>query len=199
MRPPASVSRQRPCTSRPRNAQLRLRETMPASLTAKRSRRSHSARSASHPDRDPRARQPERARRAGRHALDDQLERHHARLDEPVHERRECRLEPDHAVRRRRERHLLLGRVVRRVVGRDAVDRAVAQALDERLPVRLGGQRRAHLETRGVEREHLLVGQQQVVRRGLGRRRRRPSCARAAPPRRTPRRAGGRCAAGRLS
>ncbi len=36
-------------------------------------------------------------------------------------------------------------------------------------PVGLGGQRRAHLEARRVERQHLLVGQQQVVRRGLGR------------------------------
>ena len=33
VRPPASVSRQRPCTSRPRNAQLRLREWRSPSLT----------------------------------------------------------------------------------------------------------------------------------------------------------------------
>ena len=104
----------------------------------------------------------------GGHALDDQLQRDQAGLDEPQHERRERRLEADHAVGRRRERHLLLGRVVRRVIGRDAVDRAVAQTLDERLPVRLGGQRRAHLEARRIEAEHLLVGQQQVVRRRLG-------------------------------
>src|SRR6185312_3062390 len=49
MRPPASVSRERPCTSRPRNAQLRLRERRSSAVTVQRSRRSQSARSATAP------------------------------------------------------------------------------------------------------------------------------------------------------
>ena len=159
LRPPASVSRQRPCSSRPRNAQLRLRECRSSSPTTQRSRRSQSARSASAPTAILGRSSPKARAGPGGHALDDQLERDDARLDEAGDERREGGLEADHAVRRGRERHFLLGRVVRRVVGRDAVDRAVAEALDERLAVRLGGQGRAHLEARGVQREHLLVGQ----------------------------------------
>ena len=53
---------------------------------------------------------------------------------------------------------------VRGVVGGDAVDRAVAQALDQRLAVGLGAQRRVHLEAVRVEAAHLLVGEAEVVR-----------------------------------
>ena len=89
-RPPASVSRQRPCTSRPRKAQLRLRERRSSSLTVQRSRRSQSARSATAPTAMRGARQPEGARGAGGHALHDQLQRHDAALDQAEHERREA-------------------------------------------------------------------------------------------------------------
>ena len=51
-----------------------------------------------------------------------------------------------------------------RVVGGDAVDRAVAQALDQRLAVGLGAQRRVHLEALRVEAADLLVGEAEVVR-----------------------------------
>jgi hypothetical protein len=52
------------------------------------------------------------------------------------------------------------------VVGGDAVERARAQRLDQRLAVVLGAQRRVHLEV-GVERAHGVVGQAEVVRRDL--------------------------------
>ena len=84
------------------------------------------------------------------------------------------------------ERHLLLLGGVRRVVGRDAVDRPVAQALDQRLAVVLGAQRRVHLEA-GVEAADRLVGEGQVVRRRLAGDLRRPRPWRARSPR--PRRA----------
>ena len=73
-------------------------------------------------------------------------------------------LEPGHAHRRLLERDLLLVARVRRVVGGDALDRAVAQALDQRLAVVLGAQRRVHLEAVRVEAAHLLVGEAEVVR-----------------------------------
>src|SRR3712207_7366540 len=52
---------------------------------------------------------------------------------------------------------------VRRVVGGDGVDRAVGQALAERLDVGVGAQRRVDLEHRVVGLG-LLVGEQQGVR-----------------------------------
>ena len=55
-----------------------------------------------------------------------------------------------------------------RVVGRHRVDGAVAQAGDDRRHVLVRTQRRVHLEDRVVAR-HRGVGQQHVVRRGLGR------------------------------
>jgi hypothetical protein len=68
------------------------------------------------------------------------------------------------------ELDLLVVHRVRRVVGRDAVDGAVAQPFDHRQPVGLCAQRRVHLG-RGVVLgvPHGLVREQQVVRRGLGR------------------------------
>ena len=65
------------------------------------------------------------------------------------------------------ERHLLLLARVRCVVGRDAVDGAVAQRRDQCLAVAFGSERRAHAQVR-VERPHVVVRQQEVVRRRLG-------------------------------
>ena len=53
-------------------------------------------------------------------------------------DRGECGLEAGHPHRRLLERDLLFLGLVRRVVGGDALDRAVAEALDQRLAVGLG-------------------------------------------------------------
>ena len=110
-------------------------------------------------------RQAERLAARG-HALHQQPEVEHARQHQPGVERGEGGLEAGHAHRRQLERLLLLLARVRGVVGGHAVDRAGAQRLDQRLAVGLGAQRRVHLEVR-VERADRLVGEQQVVRRGL--------------------------------
>ena len=121
--------------------------------------------------------EPVRARRAGGHPLEERLERDQPGLDEVRVERRERRLEPGDAERRRLERHLLLVPRVRRVVGGDAGDRPVAERLDQRLAVVLGPERRVHLHVR-VERADRLVGEHEMVRRDLrGRRALRRPCA----------------------
>ena len=106
----------------------------------------------------------------------------HARQHQAGVQRGEGGLEPGDAHRRQLERLLLLLARVRGVVGGDAVDRARAQRLDQRLAVGLGPQRRVHLEVR-VERPHRLVGEQQVVRRGLAGHLRARRLARARSPR----------------
>src|SRR6185295_19922882 len=45
--------------------------------------------------------------------------------------------------------------------------RAIAQSLDQRLAIRLGAQRRVHLEAVGVEAANLLVGEAEMVWRRL--------------------------------
>ena len=131
--------RRRP-SSRPRRAASRRGATSSPSASGSRPRVTvHSAsRSSEHEvraraDLDPRLRQAERARRAGGHALEQRLERERARAHEVRVERRERRLEAGHAERRLLERHVLLVPRVRRVIGRDAGDRAVAERVDERL------------------------------------------------------------------
>ena len=104
--------------------------------------------------------------RARGHPLDEQLELEHAGEHEARVERGERRLEAGRAHRRLLEGHLLLIARVRRVVGGDAVDRARAQALDERPAVGLGGERRVHLHAR-VHPAHVLLGEQQVMGRDL--------------------------------
>ena len=96
--------------------------------------------------------------------LDQEAELDHAGQDELGVERGEGGLQAGHAHRRALVGDLLFLRRVRRVVGGDAVDRAVAQALDQRLAVALGAQRRVHLEAVRVEAAHLLVGEAEVVR-----------------------------------
>ena len=118
-------------------------------------------------DRDRGQRQVEH-RGAARHAVDHQRERERAGQHQLGVDRREGGLEPGGAHRRLLERHLLLLARVRRVVGGDAVDGAVAQALDQRLPVLLGAQRRVHLQPRVELLEQRLVGEREVVRRDLG-------------------------------
>jgi len=100
---------------------------------------------------------------AGAHALNEQLELECTAQHEPAVERREGRLQAGRAHRRLLEGHLLLVARVRSVVGRDAVDRAVAQPLHERCAVALAGERRMHLHAR-VEAADGLVGEQQMMR-----------------------------------
>ena len=89
-----------------------------------------------------------------------------ARLDQPRVEDGEGGLQAGDAEGCLLERNVLLVARVRRVVGRDRLDRPVAERLEQRLPVRLGAERRVHLQVR-VERADDLVGEAQVVRRDL--------------------------------
>ena len=95
--------------------------------------------------------------------------------------------------------HVLLLARVRRVVGRDRRDRAVAQRVDQRRAVVARAQRRVHLQVR-VERAHRLVGEAEVMRRHLAARRDagRLRARAAARPTRAPRGASG-AAAGAVS
>ena len=122
---------------------------------------------ASEPGARRRALDPERGGAAGQ-PLDQQLEADQPGQDQLGVDRGEGGLEPGHAHRRLLEGDLLFLRLVRRVVGGDALDRAVAEAGDQRLAVGLGAQRRVHLEALRVEAADLLVGQAEVVRAGLG-------------------------------
>ena len=81
-------------------------------------------------------------------------QREDALLDEPEHERH-AELEADHAGRGLAELAVLLERRVRRVVGRDAVDRAVGERLAERGDVLVLAERRVHL-ARGVVADERL-------------------------------------------
>ena len=85
-------------------------------------------------------------------------------------ERGERRLEAGDPERRRLERHLLLVRGVRRVIGGDRLDRPVPHSLQQRQPILLGAQRGVHLHVR-VERAHRVVGQDEMVRSRLAARR----------------------------
>ncbi|NDG05405.1 MAG: phosphoenolpyruvate carboxykinase (ATP), partial [Alphaproteobacteria bacterium] len=77
-------------------------------------------------------------------------------------------LQPQDAERRPIELEHLLLAGVRRVVGRDAVERAVGETGHDRLDVLGRAQRRAHLEV-GVESTQALVGEGEVVGTGFGR------------------------------
>ncbi len=87
--------------------------------------------------------------------------------DKPGVKRGEGGLKAGRAHGRLLEGHFLLIARVGSVVGGDAVDGAVAQAIDERLAIGLGGERRMHLHP-GVHRAQRVVGEQEVVRAHLG-------------------------------
>ena len=118
------------------------------------------------PHLDPRHRQPEEPSRAGGHALEHEAEVELARLDEVGVDRRERRLEAGDTERRLLERRVLLVPCVRRVIGGDAGDRAVAEPLEQRLAIVLRAERRVHLAV-GVESAHSVVGEAEVVGRDL--------------------------------
>ena len=102
-------------------------------------------------------------RRAGGHQPGEVGPAEPAVGDEQVVHHREGGLEAEHAERRVDERVLLVVPGVRGVVGGDRVDGAVEQALDERLAVLAGAQRRVDLEDRVVAGEQ-LGAQREVVR-----------------------------------
>src|SRR5262249_41266822 len=77
-------------------------------------------------------------------------------------------LQTDDTVGRLGELVLLLRERMRRVVGCDALDRPVRHCLQQRLDVALASKRRRHLEV-GIPAPHGLVGEQEMMRRGLGR------------------------------
>ena len=83
---------------------------------------------------------------------------------------RHSRLQADDAERALLELLHLLAARMRRVVRRDRVHNARGDALDQRLGVRGAAQRRLHLVV-AVVRQHLRVGQRQVMRRDLARHR----------------------------
>ena len=89
------------------------------------------------------------------------------RRHEPRDVHRERRLEPDDAVRRVGELALLLVVVVRRVIGRDEIDRSVAHRLLQRGDVVRRAQRRIHLRVRVVALDRVF-GQRDVMRTDLG-------------------------------
>ena len=83
-------------------------------------------------DRDPRPLEAEDPRRAGRHPLEQRLQRDEARLDERGVERGERGLEAGDAERRLLEGDVLLLTRVRRMVGGDRLERPVDERLDQR-------------------------------------------------------------------
>ena len=138
--------------------------------------------------------------RLGRQQGDHPGERQHAAVDQPVEAEGHGRLEPQDAVGREGELHVLLVRVVGRVVAGDAVDGAVHQAGEQRLPVRLGPQRRLHLEVgREARVGDRLVGQEEVVGRRLAGRRQAALLGPRAPARRRRRWRGAGRGSGRRS
>ena len=120
---------------------------------------------------------------AARERVDEARQRQDALAHEAEQERK-AELEADHPGRGLGHLDVLVEDAVRRVVGRDAVDRPVGERAAQRLDVLGLAQGRVHL-ARGVVAEQRLVGEQQVVRRDLGRDRdaaRLPSRTRRAAP-----------------
>ena len=100
-----------------------------------------------------------------RHQLDQPLERDHAAPRQGGIEHREGGFQPYDAHRTALEAARLFLGGVRRVVGGDHVDRAVAQALEQRVAVGGGAQRRVHLEAAVLLQ--IVLAQREVVRRGF--------------------------------
>ena len=109
----------------------------------------------------------EQLRRAHAHLFDELCKRQNAGLHKCGICRRKRRFHTDGAVWRVQEISFFRRRV-RRVVGRDDVDRAVLYGLDHRKAVLLAAQRRVHAVVRVVLFER-FIGQKQVVRCGLRR------------------------------
>jgi len=99
------------------------------------------------------------------HEIDQLFERKDSAPDELCVQCRERGLEPYDPHQAPREAPVLLERGVRRMVGRDHVDRSVEQPLDQRVLILFRADRRVHLEA-PVVLEHCVV-QKQIVRRGL--------------------------------
>src|SRR6185369_8776216 len=104
-------------------------------------------------------RQVEDAGRAGGEELDEAREGEDSGMDEAVEAEAEGGFETQDSEGRGVELDGFFVRMVRRVVARDAVDRAVGETLDEVIAVFLGTERRLHLAA-GVEFHpcHFFVG-----------------------------------------
>ena len=105
---------------------------------------------------------PHHRRRARRHLLDQKLQRPAPRRDEFRVEKRKRRLHADDAERRRVEDVFLRVRRMRRVVRRNAVERAINQRGDQRVAVLRLAERRLHLGV-GVVADHRFLGHREVV------------------------------------
>ena len=103
------------------------------------------------------------------HDLDEALPRHLAGRDEVREHERKARLEANDSERGDLKLALLLVQGMRRVVGDDAVDRAVGDAGTKRGGVLGRAQRRIHLEVRVVSVVERGLVEEQVVRADLGR------------------------------
>ncbi len=167
--PSSTVWRTRPRSWRPANGVLWLRLASLAGTT------SHDSCGIEHDEVRPPAGDDRSAvaigdagdrRRTPRHRRQDVLDGHPRVAEDRQADAQRC-LQPDHARRGLVERLFLDRRRVRRVIRGDGVDGPVDDALDERLDVCLGAQRRVDLEHRVVAAE-LLVGERQVVGGDLG-------------------------------
>ena len=155
--PPASVRRQRPRSRRPRKRVAAARVGSRRRRPPTRSSRSHSARFAGAPTVEPRP--PAARTRAAGPAVT------HATTvasgstpgtTSPVRIAANAVSSPVTPNGAASNGCSFSSGVVRRVVGRDAVDETVAEGRDERRAVLLRGERRVHLGV-GVERAHGLV------------------------------------------
>ena len=177
-RPSATVFTTRRASVSPRSHEFAGSERKPSSVTVHSASRSRATRIRRAPTSIRGSSRPNAARGRRTCARAASRGRRRPGHDEVRVERRERRLEAGDAERRLLERDVLLVARVRRVVGRDARDRAAPERVAQRLAVVGRPQRRVHLRVR-VERAHGLVGEDEMVRRDLARRVRRRSRARA--------------------
>jgi len=82
------------------------------------------------------------------HLANQRRERQEPGPHQPVEQHGDRRLQPHDAEGRAVELALFFGEGVRGVIGRDAIDRAVGERLEQRLHVALGPERRGHLGVR---------------------------------------------------
>ena len=152
-RPSATVFTTRPCSVSPSSHELAESERKPVlsdrPLGVEIERDEVGARA----DLDARLDEVEGSRGAGRHTLEERPEADDPWYHEVCVERAEGRLEPRDAERRLLERHVLLVTRVRRVVGRDARDRASPECVAQSLAVRARPKGRVHLRVRVEESE----------------------------------------------
>src|SRR5688572_19031099 len=109
------------------------------------------------------AREAERSGRRDGHPVNERGHIYDSRLHEPCVHHGQCCFQANDPIWRVGELALLFVIVMRRVVGRDQVDRAITNRLADRLHVLFGTQRWVHLRVRIVPFDRIL-GERQVMR-----------------------------------